>query len=47
MQSLGAHLRWDDVRVLLALIRSGSLKRAAVALGVNISTVSRRLDALE
>lgn len=40
-------LRWDDVRVLLALARHGSLKRASASLGVNISTVSRRLDALE
>ncbi len=40
-------LRWDDLKVLLALQRHGSLKRAAEALGVNISTVSRRLDALE
>ncbi|MCA9583755.1 MAG: LysR family transcriptional regulator [Myxococcales bacterium] len=40
-------LRWDDLKVLLALQRAGSLKRAAAALSVNISTVSRRLDALE
>lgn len=40
-------LRWDDVRVLLALSRQGSLKRAAGSLGVNVSTASRRLDALE
>ena len=40
-------LRWDDLRVLLAVFRQGSLKRAARDLGVNISTVSRRLDALE
>ncbi len=40
-------LRWDDMQVLLALERHGSLKAAAVALGVNISTVGRRLDALE
>lgn len=40
-------LRWDDIRVLLALFRRGSLKRAADELDVNISTVSRRLDALE
>jgi len=39
--------RWDDLRVLLALSRRGSLKAAAQVLGVNISTVSRRLDALE
>lgn len=46
MQS-GDDLRWDDLKVLLALHRRGSLKRAADELGVNISTVSRRLDALE
>lgn len=39
--------RWDDARVFLALHRMGSLKRAAAALGVNISTVSRKLDAIE
>ena len=40
-------LRWDDIRVLLALFRRGSLKRAADDMEINISTVSRRLDALE
>ncbi len=40
-------LRWDDLKVLLALERRGSLKRAAEQLGINISTVSRRLTALE
>lgn len=40
-------LRWDDLRVVLALQRHGSLKRAAEHLGINISTVSRRLDGLE
>lgn len=40
-------LRWDDTRVFLALWREGSLKRAAAHLGVNISTVSRRLEGLE
>lgn len=39
--------RWDDVRIFLAVFREGSLKRAAPTLGVNISTASRRLDALE
>jgi DNA-binding transcriptional LysR family regulator len=42
-----AALRWDDAKVFLAIWRAGSLKRAAQALGVNISTVSRRLDGLE
>jgi DNA-binding transcriptional LysR family regulator len=46
MQSL-VDLRWDDLRVMLALVRRGSLKRGAEDLGVNVSTMSRRLDALE
>lgn len=40
-------LRWDDAQLFLAVWREGSLKRAAAALQVNISTVSRRLDGLE
>jgi DNA-binding transcriptional LysR family regulator len=39
--------RWDDARILLALHRSGTLSGAAQRLGVNPSTVGRRLDALE
>jgi DNA-binding transcriptional LysR family regulator len=38
---------WDDVRVFLALWRARSLSAAASRLGVNASTVGRRLDALE
>lgn len=41
------NLRWDDLRVLLALHRRGSLHAAAHDLSVNVSTVGRRLDALE
>lgn len=40
-------LPWDDVRVFLALCRSRTLGDAAAALGVDASTVSRRLAALE
>ena len=40
-------LRWDDVRLFLALTRAESLGDAARALGVDGSTVSRRLSALE
>jgi DNA-binding transcriptional LysR family regulator len=40
-------LRWDHARVLLALLQARSLSGAGVRLGVNASTVSRRLDALE
>lgn len=42
-----ANIQWDDVRLFLALMRTGSLTAAAVALGVDTSTVSRRLNALE
>jgi DNA-binding transcriptional LysR family regulator len=39
--------RWDDARVLLALQREGTLSAAAARLGINASTVGRRLDGLE
>jgi len=42
-----ADARWDDVRVFLAVQRAGSLGQAAARLGVDTSTVSRRLTALE
>lgn len=38
---------WDDLRHVLAVIRNGGVSGAAVALGVNHSTVSRRIMALE
>lgn len=38
---------WDDLHLFLAAYRSGSLTGAARALGVNQSTASRRLAALE
>src|SRR5258708_26828043 len=38
---------WDDVRLFLALCGSHTLGEAAAKLGVDVSTVSRRLDALE
>lgn len=37
---------WDNLRLFLALHRSGSLRAAAQVLGVNHSTVSRRLNRL-
>lgn len=40
-------LAWDDVRLFLALTRSGTLTKAAKAAGVDVSTMSRRLVALE
>lgn len=38
---------WDDLRYFLAVARDGSLTRAAQTLGVNHSTVSRRITAFE
>ena len=40
-------MQWDDLRYVLALAKSGSAARAAGLLGVNQTTVLRRLDALE
>jgi DNA-binding transcriptional LysR family regulator len=42
-----ANLDWDDFRHALAVGTAGSLAGAARALGVNHTTVLRRLDALE
>ncbi|MFO7564908.1 MAG: LysR family transcriptional regulator [Enhygromyxa sp.] len=42
-----SRLGWDDLEVVLALSRAGSLASAAARLGVNTSTVGRRLDAIE
>jgi DNA-binding transcriptional LysR family regulator len=40
-------LAWDDLRYALAIARAGGLTGAAAALGVNHSTMFRRLNALE
>jgi DNA-binding transcriptional LysR family regulator len=40
-------LQWDDVRLFLALCRSRTVGEAARSLGVDASTVSRRLVTLE
>ena len=40
-------MQWDDVRVLLALLRATNLTEAASRLSVDRSTISRRLAALE
>jgi DNA-binding transcriptional LysR family regulator len=40
-------MSWDDLRVFLAVARGGSYKAAARALGVNPTTIARRLAALE
>jgi len=40
-------MNWDDLKVLLAVGRAGSLTGAAQLLGIDQSTASRRLAALE
>lgn len=40
-------LDWDDLRHFLAIHREGTLSRAATELGINATTVGRRLAALE
>ncbi|MDA0998749.1 MAG: LysR family transcriptional regulator, partial [Proteobacteria bacterium] len=40
-------MEWDDLRIFLAVAKSGSLAGAARALGVNHSTVFRRINAFE
>ena len=40
-------LLWDDLKILLAAARGGSLSRAAIMLQIDQSTVSRRLSGLE
>jgi len=38
---------WDDIRIFLAVARSGSVRGAALALNINHSTVSRRIAQFE
>jgi molybdate transport repressor ModE-like protein len=40
-------LHWDDLRIFLAVARAGSISGAAQRLGIQHSTVSRRLRTLE
>jgi DNA-binding transcriptional LysR family regulator len=57
MQASGRHavitcnnavdVRWDDLHIFLAVARAGQLARAAVTLGVDATTVGRRLRRLE
>jgi DNA-binding transcriptional LysR family regulator len=40
-------MNWDDMRVFLALARSGTLARAAAMVGQDATTVARRIQRLE
>ena len=42
-----ANVRWDEIRVFLALYRERTLAAAGAAVGLDASTLSRRLVALE
>jgi molybdate transport repressor ModE-like protein len=42
-----AGLQWDDIRLLLAVASQGSFAKAARQTGVSLSTIGRRLRALE
>lgn len=46
-QKLGGQLNWDDLKIILALARCGSMSGAARQLNVQHSTVSRRVKSLE
>ena len=38
---------WDDLRLVLAVCRAGTLSGAAKSLGVNYSTIFRRINSIE
>ena len=40
-------MNWDDVRIFLAVARTGQILAASRRLGLNHATLSRRLTALE
>lgn len=43
----GARVNWDDLRIVLAVVRQKTLVRAAASVGVAHTTISRRLKAME
>jgi DNA-binding transcriptional LysR family regulator len=47
LRALDGQLDWNDVRYFLAVTRRRTLAQAAAALGVDQTTVSRRLASLE
>ncbi len=40
-------MNWNDVKLFLALVRGGTVRKAAVKAGVSHSTVARRIEAFE
>ncbi|MEO1017787.1 MAG: LysR family transcriptional regulator [Pseudomonadota bacterium] len=47
MSKASEALDWDSLRIFLAIVRSGSLRRAAETLAVNHATIARGLGGLE
>ena len=47
LRALDRQLDWNDVRFFLAVARRRTLARAAIALGVDQTTVGRRIASLE
>lgn len=46
-QPESASLDWDDLRLLLAVVKTGSFRRTATTLGLTQPTISRRMARLE
>jgi DNA-binding transcriptional LysR family regulator len=46
-RAMGSTYRWDDLEIFLATARAGTLAGAASTLGVNSSTIHRRITDLE
>lgn len=46
-EDLPKGLAWDDFRIFLAVVQTGSVNRAAIRLGLSQPTASRRLSRLE
>jgi DNA-binding transcriptional LysR family regulator len=40
-------IQWDDLKTVLAVVRSGTLVAAAIELGLNYTTVARRIERAE
>lgn len=47
MRDLVSNLSWDDLRIIRAIGKGGALAPAAAILGINNSTISRRLSKVE
>ncbi|MBM3607623.1 MAG: LysR family transcriptional regulator [Alphaproteobacteria bacterium] len=44
---MSGNISWDDLRLVLSIVQGGSMVNAATGLGLNHSTIFRRLNAIE